>query len=65
MMKLEANIEAVIFRQSVQWQRNVSTKPGPLVGYDQSCINIDAIYQFPHHNIVHFLLTKASWTAPQ
>ena len=32
MMKLEANIEAVILRQSVQWQMNVSTKPGASVG---------------------------------
>lgn len=32
MMKLEANIEAVILRQSEQWQRNVSTRPGPWVG---------------------------------
>lgn len=32
-MKLEANIEAVILRQSVQWQRNVSIRPGPSVGY--------------------------------
>lgn len=32
-MKLDANIDAVILRQSVQWQRNVSTRPGPSVGY--------------------------------
>ena len=30
--KLEANMEAVILRQSVQWQRNVSTRPSPEVG---------------------------------
>jgi len=32
MMKLDANIDAVILRQSVQWQRNVSTRPGASVG---------------------------------
>ena len=35
-MKLEANIEAVILRQSVQLQTKVSTSPGPEVGND-SC----------------------------
>ena len=30
--KLDANIEAVILRQSVQWQRKVLTRPGPEVG---------------------------------
>ena len=48
MMKLEANIEAVILRQSVQWHMNVSIKPGPLVGCcrDQSEISIDTLCQF-------------------
>ena len=32
-MKLDANIEAVTLRQSVQLQRNVSTRPSPDVGY--------------------------------
>ena len=35
-MKLEANIEAVILRQSVQWQRKVLRRPGPWVG-NASC----------------------------
>lgn len=30
-MKLEANIEAVILRQSAQWQMNVDIKPGAWV----------------------------------
>lgn len=33
MMKLEANIEAVILRQSAQLQRKVPTRPGPSVGW--------------------------------
>lgn len=33
MMKLDANIDAVILRQSVQWQRNVWTRPGASVGW--------------------------------
>lgn len=28
-VKLEANIDAVILRQSVQWQMNVLIRPGP------------------------------------
>jgi hypothetical protein len=31
--KLDANIEAVILRQSVQWQMNVSIRPGAWVGW--------------------------------
>jgi len=34
MMKLEANMEAVILRQSVQLQRKVLTRPGLEVGKD-------------------------------
>jgi hypothetical protein len=33
MVKLDANMDAVILRQSVQWQRVVLPKPGPCVGY--------------------------------
>jgi len=32
-MKFEANIEAVILRQSVQWQMKVSTRSSPSTGY--------------------------------
>lgn len=32
-MKLEANIEAVILRQSLQLQTKVSTRPGAVVGW--------------------------------
>jgi hypothetical protein len=46
-MKLEANIEAVILRQSEQWQRNVPTRPGPSVGYSLPLILVvcDPWYQ--------------------
>jgi hypothetical protein len=33
MVKLDANIDAVILQQSVQWQRVVLPRPGPCVGY--------------------------------
>jgi hypothetical protein len=33
MVKLDANMDAVILRQSVQWQRVVLPRPGPCVGY--------------------------------
>jgi hypothetical protein len=33
MLKFDANIEAVILRQSVQLQMNVVIRPGGLVGY--------------------------------
>ena len=33
-MKLEANMDAVILRQSVQLQIKVSTRPGPWVGWE-------------------------------
>ena len=36
MVKLDANIEAVILRQSVQLQTKVLTRPGPEVG-KESC----------------------------
>lgn len=36
MVKFDANIDAVILRQSVQWQTNVPTRPGPSVG-KESC----------------------------
>lgn len=36
MVKFEANIDAVILRQSVQWQMKVPTKPGAWIGND-SC----------------------------
>lgn len=44
MMKLDANIEAVILRQSVQWQRKVSTRPGASVGWMMVIeVNIEVI----------------------
>lgn len=33
MVKLDANMEAVILRQSVQWHTNVFLRPGASVGY--------------------------------
>lgn len=42
-MKLDANIDAVILRQSVQWQTNVSISPGPDVGC-RSTISLSSEY---------------------
>jgi hypothetical protein len=38
MVKLEANIEAVILWQSVQLQTKVLSRPGPLVGRDLKAV---------------------------
>lgn len=47
-MKLEANMEAVILRQSLQWHMKVSTRSSPSVGYvlEEKLVFFDCIMQF-------------------
>lgn len=59
MMKLEANIEAVILWQSAQLQTKEPTRPGPEVGCEE------VLEWWRLMDSGGDKLTKASWTAPQ
>lgn len=58
-VKLDANMEAVTLRQSVQWHTKVLTKPGPDVGCGNDLLILILI------RVSKLQLTKAICTAPQ
>jgi hypothetical protein len=69
-VKFEANMEAVILRQSVQLQRNVLTNPGPLVGCLRSCQHQEMkcgnmSLRKPKQEDLRAALTNPNCTAPQ
>lgn len=66
-MKLVANIDAVIFRQSVQWQMNVLIKPGPCTGwglfiYEQDMAGCLDVWE--HSQKLAVLRRSSKWQLP-